>query len=31
MRHYIVVREDAPDRFTAHPAGLPKLAASAQK
>lgn len=25
MMHYIVVREDAPGRFTAYPCGLPEL------
>src|SRR4051812_3722008 len=29
MTHYIVVREDGPDRFAAHPCGLPELTVTA--
>jgi hypothetical protein len=29
MTHYIVVREDAPDRFVAYPCGLPELTVTA--
>ena len=30
MKHVILVREDAPDRFVAHPAGIPELHAEAE-
>lgn len=29
MTHYIVVREDGPDRYLAHPVGLPELTVTA--
>src|SRR3954470_4432040 len=29
MMHYIVVREEAPDRFVAYPCGLPELTVTA--